>query len=66
MDKSLLTDYFGSVRNIELLNISTFRPRGAETGRESGKGGDLASETPPVALHVPTKVGYTAVVSRWG
>ena len=65
MDKSLLTDFFGSVRNIELLNISSKEegPGEMDVEEEASSGRDMVAKTAPTALDVPTMVGFTAVVS---
>ena len=66
MDKALLTDFFGSVRNIELLNISSQVPvKGEMTPEEEEEGHDQrgVAERSSRVLDVATRIGWTNVVS---
>jgi len=79
MDKALLTDFFGSVRNIELLNISSGKPvRGGhskmnvvaeemeEEKEEEQDRRDMAKRPGRPVLDVVTRIGWTNVVSTCG
>ena len=71
MDKALLTDFFGSVRNIELLNISSQVPvkedqyKREMTPEEEEEGHDQrgVAERSSRVLDVATRIGWTNVVS---
>ena len=75
MEKALLTDFFGSVRNIELLNSSTPSKEKKGEGQsesdmveeEEGHSGvrDMAKTSGRPVLDVVTHIGKTNVVSSY-